>query len=81
MKSKNIPEDIKRKSIEEVENEIQEIIKKIENNEINLSDSAEKYNRLIQLNNHIHDQFKKKASEIKKSKMNVSKKVLSKKLK
>ena len=66
MKSKNIPEDIKRKSIEEVQNEIQEIIKKIENNEINLSDSAEKYNRLIQLNNHIHDQFKKKAIEIKK---------------
>ena len=67
MKSKNIPEDIKRKSIEEVQNEIQEIIKKIENNEINLSDSAEKYNRLIQLNNHIHDQFKKKANEIKHS--------------
>ena len=67
MKSKNIPEDIKRKSIEEVQNEIQEIIKKIENNEINLSDSAEKYNRLIQLNNHIHDQFKKKSNEIKHS--------------
>ena len=67
MKSKNIPEDIKRKSIEEVQNEIQELIKKIEDNEINLSDSVEKYNRLIQLNNHIHDQFKKKANEIKHS--------------
>ncbi len=67
MKSKNIPEDIKRKSIEEVQNEIQELIKKIEDNEINLSDSVEKYNRLIQLNNHIHDRFKKKANEIKHS--------------
>tara|TARA_Y100000590_G_scaffold456934_1_gene608520 strand:+ start:533 stop:775 length:243 start_codon:yes stop_codon:yes gene_type:complete len=80
MKSKNIPEDIKRKSIEEVQNEIQEIIKKIENNEINLSDSAEKYNRLIQLNNHIHDQFKKKANEIKHS-VPVKKKTTRKDLK
>ena len=80
MKSKNIPEDIKRKSIEEVQNEIQEIIKKIENNEINLSDSAEKFNRLIQLNNHIHDQFKKKANEIKHS-VPVKKKTTRKDLK
>tara|TARA_Y100000590_G_scaffold151632_1_gene174232 strand:- start:452 stop:697 length:246 start_codon:yes stop_codon:yes gene_type:complete len=81
MKSKNIPADIRTKSIKEAQNEIKEIILNLENSETNLENSIDQYNRMIHLNHHIQEQFKKKASEIKKSKMNVSKKVLSKKLK
>ena len=67
MKSKNIPADIKSKSIKEAQNEIKEIIKNLENTNTNLQESTDKYNRMIQLNNHIQEQFKKKLQEIKKS--------------
>jgi exonuclease VII small subunit len=67
MKSKNIPTDISLKSIKEAQNEIKEIIEKLENNETNLKNSIEQYNRMIQLNLHIQEKFKKKAGEIKKS--------------
>lgn len=67
MKSKNIPDDIKVKSIEESQNEIKEILTNLENVDTNLEDSIEQYNRMIQLNHHIQDQFKKKADEIKLS--------------
>ena len=67
MKSKNIPADIRTKSIKEAQNEIKEIIEKLENTETNLEDSMEQYTRMLQLNNHIQDQFKRKANEIKKS--------------
>ena len=65
MKSKNIPADIKLKSIKEAQNEIKEIIISLENKDINLEDSVDKYNRMIQLNSHIKDKFKEKLSEIK----------------
>jgi len=65
MKSKNIPADIRTKSIKEAQNEIKEIIEKLENTETNLEDSMEQYNRMMQLNYHIQDRFKQKAEEIK----------------
>ena len=65
MKSKNIPADIKLKSIKEAQNEIKEIIISLENKDINLEDSVDKYNRMIQLNSHIKDKFKEKLGEIK----------------
>ena len=65
MKSKNIPADIKLKSIKEAQNEIKEIIISLENKDINLEDSVDKYNRMIQLNSHIKDKFKEQLSEIK----------------
>ena len=65
MKSKNIPVDIRTKSIKEAQNEIKQIIEKLENTEINLEDSIEQYNRMMQLNYHIQEEFKKKAKEIK----------------
>ena len=77
MKSKNIPADIKVKSIKEAQNEIKEIIAKLENSETNLEESMEQYNRMLQLNYHIQDQFKKKAQEIKKSTINKNKKFSS----
>ena len=59
MKSKNIPVDIKSKSIEEAQNEIKEIIKTLENSETNLEQSLDKYNRMTQLNNNIQEKFKR----------------------
>ena len=64
MKSKNIPVDIRTKSIKEAQNEIKQIIEKLENTEINLEDSIEQYNRMMQLNYHIQEEFRKKLKEI-----------------
>ncbi len=67
MKLKNIPADIRAKSIKEAQNEIKEIITNLENNETNLEESMDKYNRMMELNYHIQEEFKKKAKEIKSS--------------
>ena len=67
MKSKNIPADIKVKSVKEAQIEIKEIIENLENKETNLEESMDKYTRMMQLNNHIQEQFKKKLKEIKKT--------------
>jgi len=80
MKSKNIPADIRTKSIKEAQNEIKEIITKLENTEINLENSMEQYNRVMQLNYHIQEQFKKRANEIRQSTLNESEKKSSKDL-
>ena len=74
MKSKNIPADIKEKSIEEAQNEIKEIIKNLENKETNLRESTDKYNRMVYLNNHIQEEFRKKSKEIQNDKFKNSKK-------
>ena len=78
MKSKNIPVDIRTKSIKEAQNEIKQIIAKLENTKTNLEDSIEQYNRMIQLNYHIQDQFRQKANEIKQSTLDKNKKNLLK---
>ena len=67
MKSKNIPADIRTKSIKEAQNEIKEIIEKLENREINLKNSTEQYDRMMKLNIHIQNLFKQKAKEINRS--------------
>jgi exonuclease VII small subunit len=74
MKSKNIPVDIKSKSIKEAQNEIKEIITNLENTKTNLEESMDKYNRMMQLNFHIREQFKKKLTEIKDSDFDNNKK-------
>tara|TARA_Y100001960_G_scaffold177809_1_gene186481 strand:+ start:203 stop:445 length:243 start_codon:yes stop_codon:yes gene_type:complete len=74
MKSKNIPADIKAKSIKDAQNEINEIIAKLESKHTQLEESMDQYNRMIQLNNHIQERFSKKASEIRKSAFNARKK-------
>ena len=78
MKSKNISADIKSKSIKEAQNEIKEIITNLENVETNLEESMNKYNRMMQLNYHIQEQFKKKLKEIKKYDFNSDKKSIIK---
>ena len=76
MKSKNIPADIRTKSIKEAQNEIKAIIEKLENTETNLEDSIEEYDRMMQLNYYIQDQFKQKAHEIRQSSLHKNKKNL-----
>ena len=78
MKSKNIPADIRAKSIKEAQNEIKGIIAKLENTETKLEDSIEQYNRMIQLNYHIQEQFKKRANEIKRSTLDKNEKTFPK---
>ena len=78
MKSKNIPADIKSKSIKEAQNEIKEIITNLENVETNLEESMNKYSRMMQLNYYIQEQFKKKLKEIKRSDFNNDKKSIIK---
>ena len=78
MKSKKIPVDINLKSIKEAQNEIKEIIENLENTDTNLVESIDKYNRMMQLNYHIQEQFKKKLKEIKSSGFDNNKKSLIK---
>ena len=65
MNSKNIPTDIKNKSIEEAQKEVSEIIEILEKEE-NLENSIKKYHRLILLNNYIEQKFKDKSKNISK---------------
>ena len=64
MKNENIPPDIKSKSLKEARAEIDAILGKLENQETNLDESISDYQRLILLNKHIDQLFKKKFNEI-----------------
>ena len=70
MKSENIPADIKSKSLKETRDEIDEILSKLEKQETNLDQSIGDYQRLIHLNKHIDQLFKKKFKEISEKKTN-----------
>ena len=63
MKNENIPADIKSKSLKETRDEIDAILSKLEKQETNLDSSIEEYKRLILLNKHIDQLFKKKFRE------------------
>jgi len=79
MKSKNIPADINKKTIKEAQDEIKEIIERLESNETNLEDSTEHYNRMIQLNKHIQVKYRHKSNEIRQSSLNKNRKKITKK--
>ena len=64
MTSKNIPADIKYKSIKETKEEINKILDKIEKDETNLENHTDDYDMLLKLNKHMDDLFKKKLKEI-----------------
>ena len=68
MKNENIPADIKSKSLKETRDEIDAILSKLEKQETNLDSSIEEYKRLILLNKHIEQLFKKKFREISEKK-------------
>jgi len=64
MKLENIPADIKSKSLKEAREEIDTILSKLERHNVNLDDSKNDYQRLIQLNKNIKKLFKKKFRKI-----------------
>ena len=64
MKTKNIPTDIKSKSLNETKLEISEILGRLENNQLDLEKSKTDYERLLTLNNHIDNLFKEKLNKI-----------------
>ena len=76
MKDKNLPDYNNSKSLEELTQEVNMIIEKLENTETNLEDSIEWYDRMNQLNAHIQDKFRQKANEIRKSTLSKNKKKL-----
>ena len=70
MKNEIIPADLKSKSLKETRDEIDVILSKLEKQETNLDSSIEEYKRLILLNKHIDQLFKKKFREISEQKNN-----------
>ena len=64
MKFENIPADIKSKSLKEAKNEIELILARLEDKNLNLNDNQEDYKRLIYLNRHMENLFKKKFKDI-----------------
>jgi len=77
MNSKNIPGDIKSKSIKEAKDEINVILAKLEKNDTDLEASISEYQRLIQLNKHVEYLFQQKVKDI----SNITKSIKSKKIK
>ena len=74
MKNENIPAEVKSKSLKEARDEINDILNKLESKDADLSSSIEDYKRLIQLNKHIDELFKKKVREISAVKKDIKKK-------
>ena len=67
MKHENIPADIKSKSLKEARHEINEILTKLENKELDLGKNEDIYKRLINLNKHVENLFKIKLKQINNS--------------
>jgi len=68
MKNENIPGDLKSKSIKDTKEEIQRILVKLENKDVNLDGNIKEYERLLKLNKHMNELFKKKLRELSKRK-------------
>ena len=64
MKTENIPDEAKSKSIKEIKEEINQILEKLENKNTNLPESMNEYARLLSLNKKIDLLFKKRSKEI-----------------
>tara|TARA_X000001036_G_C20675204_1_gene803906 strand:- start:961 stop:1200 length:240 start_codon:yes stop_codon:yes gene_type:complete len=64
MKTENIQANIKSKSIKEAKKEINDILTKLESSGADLESSIKDYEKLIMLNKHIDDLFKKRVKEI-----------------
>ena len=66
MKDKNLPDDIRNKSLNELTELVSNIIKSLENKK-NLEESIEDYQKLIKLNILIEKQFQKASKELSSS--------------
>ena len=75
MKSKNIPDDIKEKSMKEAQNEVKQIILELEQSEGTLDETKAKYERMLKLNHYIEKIFKQKAQNIKNINFDEKKKI------
>ena len=64
MKMKNIPPDIKSKSINDAKSEIQDILERLEKDQATLEGSTKDYQRLLLLNDHVGNLFKEKLNKI-----------------
>ena len=64
MKTKNIPPDIKSKSINDAKSEILDILERLEKNTANLEGSKKDYERLLFLNDHVGNIFREKLGKI-----------------
>ncbi len=67
MKSENIPAEIKSKSLKEAMDEINEIITKLERENLDLNSVEDTYKRLMSLNKHVENLFKAKSKQISNS--------------
>jgi len=64
MKMKNIPVDIKSKSLNEAKSEIADILERLENENIDLENSIKDYERLLSLNRYIDSLFRERLNKI-----------------
>ena len=72
MKDKNLPDDNNSQSLEELTDDVNSIIESLEN-EKDLQNSIENYQKLIKLNNIIEKKFQKSSKQInEKTKQKIS---------
>ena len=64
MKMKNIPVDIKSKSLNEAKSEIADILERLENENADLENSKKDYERLLSLNRYIDSLFRERLNKI-----------------
>ena len=64
MKMKNIPVDIKSKSLNETKSEIADILERLENENADLESSTKDYERLLSLNRYIDSLFRERLNKI-----------------
>tara|TARA_Y100001970_G_C13955656_1_gene710562 strand:- start:245 stop:457 length:213 start_codon:yes stop_codon:yes gene_type:complete len=64
MNSENNSKDINNKSIRETKEEINKILQKLENENTNLRETTNDYERLLKLNKHMDNLFKKRLRQI-----------------
>ena len=65
MKTKNIPPDIKSKSINDAKSEILDILERLEKkDDVDLQASKKDYQRLLTINNYIDGLFKERIKKI-----------------
>jgi exonuclease VII small subunit len=68
MKMKNIPVDIKSKSLNEAKSEIADILERLENENVDLESSTKDYERLLSLNRYIDSLFRERLNKIRSTK-------------
>ncbi len=64
MKMKNIPVDIKSKSLNEAKSEIADILERLENENADLESSTKDYERLLSLNRYVDSLFRERLNKI-----------------